>query len=459
MKLSRLDVHGKAIDSLVLKFEAQHLTSFSGLIIFQRLFSMLQLKARLWRCFRHLKVSALYGHHVIMMVLVVHLLLGYRELRDVRYYRDDEMVKRLLGLKRLPDVATISRGLANADETSVEKVREMSKSMVLERVAALALARVTLDFDGSVQSTGRHAEGTAVGFNKKKKGARSYYPLLCTVAQTDQVLDVHHRPGNVHDSNGAKPFIHRCFSDLRAALPTVQAETRMDSAFFNEAIVDGLDTEGIEFTISVPFERFTDLKGIIEGRRRWHRLNAELDYFESRWKPKCWGRRYRFVFIRKRVKRQHKEPIQLDLFIPIEHDYEFKVIVTNKRLSARKVVVFHEGRGSQEGLIGELKSHCQMDYVPVTTRVGNQLYLLAAILAHNLTRELHMQVDPQARGTTEKRAPLWRFRELDTLRRTLIQRAGRIIRPGGKPTLSMNTNVVVQDELLHYLHGLNNGVA
>jgi hypothetical protein len=27
-----------------------------------------------------------------------------------------------------------------------------------------------LDFDGSVQSTGRFAEGTAVGFNKKKKG-------------------------------------------------------------------------------------------------------------------------------------------------------------------------------------------------------------------------------------------------------------------------------------------------
>ena len=36
MKLSRHDVHGKAIDSLVMRFEAQHLTSFSGLIIFQR---------------------------------------------------------------------------------------------------------------------------------------------------------------------------------------------------------------------------------------------------------------------------------------------------------------------------------------------------------------------------------------------------------------------------------------
>ncbi len=94
MKLSRLDVHGKAIDSLVMRFEAQHLTSFSGLVIFQRFFLMLQLKERLWRCFRHLRVSAIYGHHVIMMVLVVHLLLGYRELRDVRLRLGDLLVTR-----------------------------------------------------------------------------------------------------------------------------------------------------------------------------------------------------------------------------------------------------------------------------------------------------------------------------------------------------------------------------
>ena len=45
-----------------------------------------------------------------------------------------------------------------------------------------AVGTVTLDFDGSGQSTRRHAEGSAVGYNKKRKGARSYYPLFCTVA-------------------------------------------------------------------------------------------------------------------------------------------------------------------------------------------------------------------------------------------------------------------------------------
>ena len=48
----------------------------------------------------------------------------------------------------------------------------------MERLTVERFSTVTLDFDGSVLSTGRHAEGTAVGFNKKKKGARSYYPLF-----------------------------------------------------------------------------------------------------------------------------------------------------------------------------------------------------------------------------------------------------------------------------------------
>ena len=300
-------------------------------------------------------------------------------------------------------------------------------------------------------STGRHAEGTAVGFNKKKKGARSYYPLFCTVAQTDPALDVHHRPGNVHDSNGADAFIGQCLHIVRTALPRIKTETRIDSAFFNETIAERLQGSGVEFTISVPFERFTQLKGMIEGRKRWRKLNGELSFFETHWKPKCWAAPYRFIFIRKQVRCQDKAPVQLDLFRPIEYGYEFKVIVTNKGASTRRVVAFHEGRGSQEGIFAELKSHCQMDYIPVTTRVGNQLYMFAGILAHNLTRELQIHLTARARGTTAKRAALWCFREIATLRRTVIQRAGRIIRPGGKPILSMNSNDKLESELLHSL--------
>ncbi len=348
----------------------------------------------------------------------------------------------------------MSRSLASADARSVTNVRAENRHLVLDRLGALGLSRVTADFDGSVQSTGRAAEGTAVGFNKKKKGQRSYYPLFCTLAQTGQVLDAHHRPGNVHDSNGAKAFMMQCFGTLWQRLPGVRVESRIDSAFFNEDIIDEIDQAQVEFTASVPFERFPELKAMIEQRKRWRRVNEQLDYFETRWKPKRWSFRYRFLFIRKRVKCQRKGPLQLDLFAPRESDYEFKVIVTNKRIRASKVVAFHEGRGSQEGIFAELMSNCQMDHVPVTTRVGNQLYMFSAILAHNLTRELQMVAHPRERGTTAKRAALWAFQQLNTLRRNLIQRAGRLIRPQGNLVLSMNTNPAVEEQLLHYINVL-----
>jgi hypothetical protein len=281
-------------------------------------------------------------------------------------------------------VATVSRMLQGADARSVENLRRLLREMLFERLATLGLARITLDFDGSVQSTRRRAEGTAVGYNKKRKGARSYYPLFCTIAQTSQVLDFLHRSGNVHDSHGAREFILACVQAVRQALPGIIVEVRMDSAFFSDEIVSALDRENTEFTVSVPFERFTQLKRMIEGQKRWHRINGEGSCFEADWKPKVWNQRFRFLFVRTLAKRQHKEPIQLDLFIPHQTGYDFKVIVTNKTRAAGNIILFHEGRGSQENIFGELKSHCQMDYVPVGRRVGNQLYLLAGLFAHNL---------------------------------------------------------------------------
>ena len=100
--------------------------------------------------------------------------------------------------------------------------------------------------------------------------------------------------------------------------------------------------------MSVPFERFTDLKAHIEARRLWWPGAAQWDYFETKWKPKAWKTPHRFLFIRTRVKEQHKEPIQLELFVPHDYGYEFKVILTNKPLGARKALVFHNGAAGRD---------------------------------------------------------------------------------------------------------------
>ncbi|NJO21273.1 MAG: IS1380 family transposase [Spirulinaceae cyanobacterium RM2_2_10] len=454
VKTSKKSVRRKARKMPELRFEDQRLTSFAGLVLFQALFSRLQLRERLRQCFRHLKLHTIYESAGLMLMLIVHLLLGYRQLRDLRFYEDDPMVQRLLGLKQLPNVATLSRWLKKLDAKAISRLCELMRTLVLQRLAGMQLRRITLDFDGSTLGTQRKAEGTAIGYNKKKKGQRSYYPLFCTIAQTGQVFDFLHRPGNVHDSKGAREFILACIEWIRASLPGVLIEVRMDSAFFSDAIVSLLHEQDVAFTLSVPFDRFVELKQRVETRSRWEALDAESHYFEIDWKPKCWSLKFRLLAIRKKTYERQRGPLQLDIFVPKQTGYEFKVIVTNKTVKARHVTAFHNGRGAQEGVFAELKSEGQMDYIPVRGLHGNKAYMIAAILAHNLNREMQMQTRPKLRATGPKRPPLWSFERLRTFRRIFLQRAGRLTRPQGQLTLTLSANEAVKEQILETLHEL-----
>ena len=424
----------------VLAFEQQRLTSFAGLVLFWQMFKNLQLLPRLNACFAHLTTHPIYTYGRILLLLIVHVLCGYRRLRDIRFYKHDPLIKRVLGLGLLPDVSTISRILAHADAACVENLRRLCRELLLLRLRLCAIVRVTLDFDGSVLSTKRHAENSAVGYNKKHKGWRSYYPLFCTIAQTGQVFDLLHRPGNVHDSHDAQAFLSACIDELRAALPGVIIEGRMDAAFFSKDIVDMLLQRSIQFTISVPFERLVELKRMIEARQRWTPCGAQRAFFEETWKPKSWKHACRFLFVRTREAVQSKEPLQLDLFVPQQFGYAHKVILTNKTTSAAQVIDFHNGRGSQENVFAELKTDANMEYIPFNRLIPNQTYLLSAVLAHNLSREFQMVTAERSRNTTFKRIQLWPFQHIGSIRRNIINRAGRLTEPEGVLTLTVSAD-------------------
>lgn len=444
MKPIRADLECKAGSLPKLRFETQQLTSFGGLVLVQALFERWGLKKRLQRVFRA-QAGGSYGFWRIFLLMVTHLMLGFRRLRDAQSYRNDPLVKQTIGLHQLPDVSTWSRRLAALDPRSVAKAHEENRELVIEGLRTYGLSRFTLDFDGSVLSTRRHAEGTAVGFNRKRKGERSYYPLLCTVAQSAQAFDFLHRPGNVHDSQGAAAFMADCLNAFGKGFPRAILEVRADSAFFNEELVGVQDEQGTEFSFSVPFERFAQLKQIIEARKRWHRADEQTEYFEFDWKPACWSRRkIRLIAVRRKQRRQAKGPLQLDLFRPVDFDHQFSVIATNKTVGAPAVIAFHHGRGSQEGVIGELKSAMQVDYVPCRRRLANEAYMLAAVFAHNLLRLMQMD-ESTFRGNRQWTRPAcWAFEKAETLRMTLLHRAGKLTEPGNRPTLTISGDKQVE---------------
>jgi len=64
--------------------------------------------------------------------------------------------------------------------------------------------------------------------------------------------------------------------------------------------------------------------------------------------------------------------------------------------------------------------------------------MAALTLAHNLSRELTMVTSAPSRGRTDKRAALWVFPRIATV---------RLIRPQGRLTLSMSANDATRTDI------------
>ena len=441
MRVSRKDVTSATHTNPEIRFEEQDLTSFGGLVMLQALLHTIDFRSRLRVAVRHLRSSGGYCSSRILLVMIVHLFLGWRRLRDLDYYRDDPLVKHVVGLDQMPDVSTLSRRLTEFDEHAVDNLRGLLRELVGERAIAASRSRLTLDFDGSVISTkARGIEGTAVGYNAKSKGCRSYYPLFAVMAQTGQAFDLLHRPGNCHDSRNALGFMLDCEQNLRKQGFQGVLEVRIDSAHYSDATCFGLHNAGVEFAVSVPFERLPRLKEAVENRKLWHPIDDEWSYFKWFCRPSANSRQMFPCFIyRRRVAKPRKGPIQLDLFEPVDRNYEFKVAMTNKRLSAAALLSFHNGRGSQEATFAECESQLGLGYLPSRREIGNRVYMLCNLVAHALGRELQMRVAPQRSKNTATRACLWTIERIGTLRNRLIKRAARLIRPQGRPVIAFAT--------------------
>lgn len=451
MKLTRDQVSDNTTRMPTLRFtEEARLSRFGGLMLLRHLFGALSLRRRLDSAVPTSDDTA-FTHGGVLLLLVTMLMLGFRRLSDVRWMRGDVLIRGLLGWTQLPSSATISRCLSSMTASSVDQLRVLSRDLALDMLRQLAPASVTVDFDGVVQSTTGHAEGTAVGFNKKKRGARSYWPLFATVDVPGLFLDVLHRPGNVHDSNGAGPFMRSCLQAVQAALPGAQLASRMDAAFFDHELLAQFNELKVTFTCSVPFARFPALKACVEQCTIWQTAEGQSATSSTQWAyaeclflPKSWrasNRNFRFILVRQRKPVQRKGPIQLDLFEPHDVEFEFTVIVTNDwNNSMVSIVEFHHGRGRQEKLFGDAQQDAALGRIATTTLRGNQTFTLASMMAHNLSRELqrHAPKDPRS-GSARRR--------LKTLRQRWFELPARLTFPQRRALLTVHATPSVGVEI------------
>lgn len=460
MRLKNSGIHARINGNLEIKFTHEKLTSFSGLELFNRFFRAIKLKEMITDFFKNSSIGGDYKVSELILTFVSLWLAGGNRLRHIRYLSGDLLIKRICGVKNLATERTLSRWLKRFTPDTISILNQLNSFLVLQALALLKLARVTLNFDGTVISTGNDVEHAFRGYNPHKRFSKSYYPFLCHIAQTGHFFQVKNRRGNLHDSKGgALSMIADSIRQIRDTLGrNVVIEIRLDSAFFAEKILRFLQKSGVLFAVKMPIWKWTGARDLINERQRWEKASDGLSYFETEIELKKWKIKVPVIIFRKCLTKNNlnSKTFQLDLFDPGDGIYEYQVIATNQPLAAKKALDFYNGRCDMEREIAELKTEYGFANIPTKTFNANSAYQALSIITHTLVKNFQMSThQAEKQKKTTSRTGVFSFESLKSLRFKIITRAGRVVNQSGKAVLKMADEPSVRKEFDKIASALN----
>jgi hypothetical protein len=445
VRLRKADLRARVNADLALRFRARGLTSYAGLEMVRRYFVRIDLYGRLRRHVAKELPGSDYGPVAMIVLLLGLIILGGRRLEHLRHLGDDPLLLRLCGLRRIPSSRSVGRWLSRLRCKDLSALRDLVRDIAYANIERAGVARLTVDVDGTVVSTGLKVRRARRGYNPHHRKVPSYYPITAFEAQSGQIIKVQNRPGNVHDGKASVTFLRSLLKELRCGFGSARViEFRMDGAFFRDDVIGLLERNGAEYTIKVPFYRWLGLKQLVAARRRWTSVDAKVDYFEKQLRVEPWGRTMRVAIYRKRVRHEAPKNYQLDLFDPDDGHYEYSAIVTNKELTPSNIWWFMCGRGGHEKAYGELKTGFAFACVPTLSYAANSAWQLLSVLAFNLMRGLQMTATATVRTTNRKRRPVFVFQSIHTQRYQWLGKAGVVVEPQGHATLDVGTNHTVR---------------
>jgi len=453
MRLSVRSLRRVVKGDLHIEFGRQDLTSYGGLELVRRYLHRLDLMARLRRAV--VNVPSDYGGARLALLVVALFYVGARRLEHLRYLAGDHLIARFCGLARFPTAHTVSNWLKQFTQATLAPVIQLNHDLVMEAITKLRLPRLTVDVDGTVVCTGAKVQWAFRGFNPHHRKALSYYPLVAHLAQTGHILRLKNRPGNVHDSKQAVPFLRDLIDALQARLGrALPLEFRMDAAFFQRAVLGLLARRRCAYAIKVGYWSWLPLKQLAAEARTWLPLAPGVTGFEHELAIPQWNLRVRVMIYRKHVRHPTAKNFQLDLFTPDDGHFEYYAVATNMRLGLPALFAFVCGRGAQEKTFAELKGEFALDVVPTNHYGANSAWQQLSVLAYNVARNFQLDTLAESKPRSRKRTYAYRLRSLRTLRFLLIARAGHLTRIGGRNILRLAQNPVTQALYTRIEHAL-----
>jgi hypothetical protein len=312
---------------------------------------------------------------------------GSFHLNDIRHLQDDEALRTVLDIKKLPQATTLGdwlRRMGNQPHTQDAWVK-VNKALL--QSALHRCKKVTLDIDAT--EIVAHKTDAQWTYNKHK----GFMPMVGHIAETGQVVAVDFRKGNVPPAQDNLAFIKQCQHSLPKGC-TLNA-LRIDAAGYQTKIIQYCDDEGIEYAIRAKISPAMRAQIAVIRDANWQPL-VDKQGKTVKGQDTCrtsfcigdYEKAFTLIIQRKALIGQ----MSLDLDSPDGSEeislggYIYRAIATNRdELSDSQIVHWYNQRAEDsENRIKELKLDFGGDTLPCSDFHANALYFLISALSYNL---------------------------------------------------------------------------
>jgi hypothetical protein len=316
----------------------------------------------------------------MLIGFIYAMFLGYPRPGQMGVLSTDSVFHVLAGLIAFPVQSTISRFLSSLKVIVGEQIADLNFDFLMKfRKGFKTFKIITLDLDSHVTPVYGNQQRAGLGYNPKKKGRKSYHPLLCFLGETRDYLGGLFRSGKHHSSYHAVRFLKAVINKLPCHIEKIRL--RADSGFFSGNIIRYLVKKHVEFYIVVPMQPWVQKK--IKHLKQWQSIGwgiatGQCGYvFEK-------DASLRMVIVRQRVKKGNAPQKQLKLLHSDDLIYDYQVILTNSDKEAKEVWRFYNKRACCENFIKEGIYGFGLDKVISHSYAGNYAWFELLMFAYNL---------------------------------------------------------------------------
>jgi len=199
-------------------------------------------------------------------------LTGGRRFAHVERLRSDEVIRSILGAKRLPSAMTLTRYFGGFVHSQAEHLSAVLGEFTRSCVSAPPVGEV-LDLDSTVFERYGSQQGSLKGHNPRKHGRPSHHPILAMLAGAKVVLHSWLRSGNTGSARGVSAFLAETLERLPEDFRLYAV--RADSGFFIHDFLKDLERRDIPYAIAVRVHQL--LRHRIVALTDWQRIDRGLE--------------------------------------------------------------------------------------------------------------------------------------------------------------------------------------